>query len=194
MNNLTGIYIMKWKKAGLFYIGSTLDFKRRINNHCSELKIGTHPNKKAIDAYIQHGLPEFILIEPCSEGDLANKEFTYLSMYINDDKCINKSVNTSPRLNRTKIDATRNSLLEKPYPLPVNSSLYLLFNSESVRNRLGLPDNVRGRRLLYRHILMIEESDIEGSGVFKGTALVDIKRIRNEVNLRVNSKHLTLSS
>lgn len=63
--SVTCVYKILNRHNGMFYIGSTNNFKRRVGRHKTELKHGIHNNRYLQNAYNKYGLEyfEFIVIE-----------------------------------------------------------------------------------------------------------------------------------
>lgn len=81
----SGIYALYWEKTDLIYIGQSQDLIRRKKEHFKEILARTHSNYKIQKAYIEYGLPEFIILEYCYISQLNEleiywqKEFNSLS-------------------------------------------------------------------------------------------------------------------
>lgn len=72
----TGIYIIKNIETGMFYVGASRDYYRRISFHKSCLRLDKHSNKKLQNDWNQYGKEKFIFrfIEDCKEEDLKHRE------------------------------------------------------------------------------------------------------------------------
>ncbi len=55
MKRLAGIYLIKWQDSSSFYIGSSVNIPRRINDHFSLLRRGRHYNVALTAAYNKYG-------------------------------------------------------------------------------------------------------------------------------------------
>ena len=77
------IYIIKCIKNGKVYIGSTNNFKRRLSEHKSCLKLNKHSNKFLQDDYNKYGINCFIFKKLCycSFADRLVFEQFYIDKY-----------------------------------------------------------------------------------------------------------------
>lgn len=77
------VYIIKNKINGLFYIGSTNNFKRRKQEHFAELKNNTHHSKLMQKDYNCFGLEAFemSILEECEEVKQREREQYYIDLY-----------------------------------------------------------------------------------------------------------------
>lgn len=55
----SGLYVITCSKDHRFYVGQTIDFKRRENEHFSFLRRGLHHSRSLQTAFILHGQPAF---------------------------------------------------------------------------------------------------------------------------------------
>lgn len=55
MKRLAGIYLIKWQASSSFYIGSSVNIPRRINDHFNLLRRGKHYNVALTAAYNKYG-------------------------------------------------------------------------------------------------------------------------------------------
>lgn len=78
----TGIYFIKNKVNGFYYIGSSNDIGSRLIKHFSQLRKGNHPNGPMLADYNKFGpnVFEFGVLEYC-DSDLPNKERDYQNLY-----------------------------------------------------------------------------------------------------------------
>lgn len=83
MKEVSGIYAIINKENNKYYIGSSVNVKRRINEHKKHLKHQNHVNPYLQNAYNKNGLKGFkiILLEECSEEKLEEKENYYINKY-----------------------------------------------------------------------------------------------------------------
>ena len=72
-----------------FYIGSTINYNKRIRGHYNELKRNTHRNAHLQNAFNKHGYIEAELIEQCDTSRIHIKEQEYLDQWFGDDRCMN---------------------------------------------------------------------------------------------------------
>lgn len=76
----TGIYQIRNIHNNKLYIGSSVDLKRRKNDHFSSLKRGSHHSLKLQSAYSKHGESSFVfeILEECTKQQLIELEQIYL--------------------------------------------------------------------------------------------------------------------
>lgn len=87
-----GIYRITVKPTGQFYIGKSLDLKKRFASHRSNLKRGFHSNEHLQRAVNEHGIGAlaFDVMMICGdEAALAGVEDAHILKYINNDLCLN---------------------------------------------------------------------------------------------------------
>ena len=79
----TCIYKIENLKNNKVYIGSTIDFKRRIWKHQSELRLNRHPSKKLQNAWNHYNEENFSfdIIEECQKEELLEKEMNYITLF-----------------------------------------------------------------------------------------------------------------
>ena len=80
----SGIYKITNKINGKIYIGSSVDLKRRINEHFWELKNNRHPNIHLQYAYNKYGRNNFEVevIEYCNKNIVREREQYYIDKYL----------------------------------------------------------------------------------------------------------------
>lgn len=80
-----GIYKILNKINNKFYIGSSINIKRRWMHHKTYLNGGYHINKHLQNAWNKFGIEnfEFLILEETSEEELLAKEQYYLDLYKN---------------------------------------------------------------------------------------------------------------
>lgn len=78
--NKSGIYKITNNFDGKFYIGSSIDLKRRRSEHFRHLKHGIHHSSYLQNAYNKHGISnfKFEIIEYANEEDIRDIEQKYL--------------------------------------------------------------------------------------------------------------------
>ena len=76
VNGVCGIYRMTNTKTGKFYIGSSVDIRKRWYKHLSHLRRGIHANAHLQAAFTQSGEDAFLfqLVEACEPGALLALE------------------------------------------------------------------------------------------------------------------------
>ncbi len=75
------IYCIENTFNGKYYIGSAVNYSKRINNHKSDLRCNRHPNRKLQNSYNKHGLEWFrffILEEVDDSNSLIEREQYYI--------------------------------------------------------------------------------------------------------------------
>jgi len=89
--------------SGQFYVGQTINIKKRWKRHLQELKYGYHHNKHLQNIFNKHGLNylEFIIVAECNIEELDILEQKYLDEYLENPLCLNISKDsTSPTRGR----------------------------------------------------------------------------------------------
>lgn len=83
----TGIYGIKCKASGKYYIGQSIKMKNRLCNHRSVLRAGKHFNTHLQKAYSKYGEEEFEFfeIEVCGEDKLCEREQYWVAYYNSSD-------------------------------------------------------------------------------------------------------------
>lgn len=76
-----GIYALYWQDKGLVYIGQTANIVRRITQHISYLKAGTHENYKVQNAFDKYGMPQHYVLEECTLEDINNCEISWITEF-----------------------------------------------------------------------------------------------------------------
>lgn len=90
----SGIYQIINLVNGKKYVGRSLNIKKRLAEHKSNLRKNMHPNKHLQFSYNKHGLNNFkfsVLEEACG-ATYINREQWYLDNYIDFDKDYNNSI------------------------------------------------------------------------------------------------------
>lgn len=72
-----------------FYIGSSIHFDYRLNEHTRKLRNKRHVNKRMQQAFNLYEMFEMELIEPCSPDDLARLEQEYIDQWFEHEDCLN---------------------------------------------------------------------------------------------------------
>lgn len=104
---VSGIYCIQNIITGKRYIGSSVDVKRRLSEHRSDLRCGVHANPYLQSSFSCHGESEFIfsLVEKVDKPDLASREkywIDYYNAYISDDGYNVEAPYRGPVLEETK--------------------------------------------------------------------------------------------
>ena len=87
---ISGIYKIVNKINGKYYVGSSINVKRRWNEHKSELNKNVHINSYLQNSWNKYGKNnfDFIIIKEVSKSDLIIEEQKYLDEIKNDRKNI----------------------------------------------------------------------------------------------------------
>lgn len=77
------IYLIRNLANGKVYIGQTINYRRRKNNHISKLNAGRHFNMYLQKAWNKYGANafQFEMLEECEVRDLDKKEREYIKLY-----------------------------------------------------------------------------------------------------------------
>jgi group I intron endonuclease len=88
-----GIYNIKNKKSGKFYLGSSINIERRFGRHMNDLRKNKHDNVYLQRAWNKYGEKsfEFLINRECSSIDLLNEEQKDLDMWVGNPDCYNLS-------------------------------------------------------------------------------------------------------
>lgn len=97
-----GIYKIINVVNNKFYVGSTVDLKRRKARHFSELRTGKHNNRHLQAAWVKYGEQAFVFVvveEIAVDADLLAAENRWLKEHVGKDYCYNIGVDaTAPML------------------------------------------------------------------------------------------------
>lgn len=79
----SGIYMIRNMVNNKCYIGQSKNVDRRLKEHMSKLKRGSHPNTHLQYAYNKYGPEAFdaFLLEPCSIDSLNSEEQRFIAAY-----------------------------------------------------------------------------------------------------------------
>jgi group I intron endonuclease len=94
MNKISGIYKIINKTNGKYYIGSSINIKRRWSNHKDMLKRNIHPNSHLQSSWKKYGKDnfEFLIVETISPNLLVEVEQKYLDASFKESrKCYNNN-------------------------------------------------------------------------------------------------------
>ena len=106
-----GIYQIKNKYNGKFYIGSSVDIRGRFYNHKGQLNRNIHDNQYLQNAWNKYGESnfEFSVIKGCDPSDLIVEEQKELDAHFGKEYCYNLSPSADvpmrgiPRSEETKL-------------------------------------------------------------------------------------------
>ena len=88
----SGIYKITCTANSHFYIGRTVNFKKRVEQHRTDLKRGVHKNQRLQHCYSKYGANSILyeLIEPMENADLlVEEEQRLIDKFIDDESCMN---------------------------------------------------------------------------------------------------------
>lgn len=79
-NKISGIYGILNTQNGKWYVGQSVDVKKRWRSHRRELSLGIHPNAHLQSAFsfYGNGAFSFELLEECAESDLDDREIFWI--------------------------------------------------------------------------------------------------------------------
>ena len=84
----SGIYKIELGN-GYFYIGSSVNLKRRKVVHKTDLRSLRHSNQKMQNCWNKYGIFEFIVLEECEISDLLLREQQLIDKHFSDPKNVN---------------------------------------------------------------------------------------------------------
>lgn len=85
----SGIYVIRNKINGNFYIGSTTNFSKRKNKHFRYLRTNKHENQHLQNAFNKYGETAFEFLVIKRTDDLLNEEQKLLDEYFGKPVCYN---------------------------------------------------------------------------------------------------------
>lgn len=88
----TGIYALYWEQESQVYIGRGSCIENRFNSHRNLMLKNEHYNYKVTSMYNKYGLPQFLILEECTENLLDTLEI----FYINEFNSIDDGLNINP--------------------------------------------------------------------------------------------------
>ena len=74
---------------GYFYIGSSVNLKRRKVVHKTDLRSLRHSNQKMQNCWNKYGIFEFVVLEECEKSDLLLREQQLIDKHFSDPKNVN---------------------------------------------------------------------------------------------------------
>jgi len=80
-NNKCGVYLIKNKITGNYYVGSSVNIYRRSSGHKSKLLANKHSNQHLQNAINKYGIENFCfeILELCSKEEVRKKEGFYIT-------------------------------------------------------------------------------------------------------------------
>lgn len=81
--NFCGIYICLCLATGKYYLGSSINFSRRLKCHLSDLSLQKHDNGRVQNAWNKYGEKNFIWlkVKECKDANVTEIEQFYLDKY-----------------------------------------------------------------------------------------------------------------
>jgi group I intron endonuclease len=110
-----GIYIIKNKKNGNFYLGQSGNLRRRWQSHHQRLIKGIHSNPHLQAAWNKYGESafEFLVLEYCAIEQLDEREQRYLTSHVEKGNCYNIAKDaTAPMRGKTHTPEARQKIAE----------------------------------------------------------------------------------
>ena len=108
------VYKIECKTTGKFYVGSSVNIKKRWYEHKRKLRNNEHPNPHLQSAWNKHGEPAFsfhVLATVDSADEMLKLEQEHIDQHKNKDYFFNTSVSVvSPRLGRPVTEETKSKL------------------------------------------------------------------------------------
>ena len=99
MNSNCGVYCIRCKVNNKAYIGSSVDIKKRWNDHKGALRRGKHPNKQLQEDYNKYGADSFLytILINCKPQMLLKYENMYILLFNTRDKSIGYNISKAAR-------------------------------------------------------------------------------------------------
>lgn len=113
-NNKSGIYFIFNIVTRNLYVGSTVNFKKRMNRHILELRNSKHCNTHLQNAWNKYGMESFIFIvvEYTSIENLIEREQFWLEQFDFEKQLYNICPTADSRLGRLQTQETKNKISE----------------------------------------------------------------------------------
>ena len=88
-----GVYYLKHKPSGKFYIGATQDLEKRWASHVSRLKNGKHHKRIQAVYNMTNDIEDWSirLVESCKKSQLNKTEQKYVTKHFSNPLCLNKN-------------------------------------------------------------------------------------------------------
>lgn len=109
---ICGIYGIVNTANGKWYVGQSVDLKRRIDAHLNNLKLGRHYNGHLQAAFIKYRADSFEwhIIEETNEEVLDARECAWITHYKSNQERFGYNLNTGGKLNKHHSEATRRKI------------------------------------------------------------------------------------
>lgn len=99
IENKSGIYCIYFEQDNnKYYIGCSLNIKKRINDHVSMLNMHKHHNYKIQSLYNKYGIPIFEVLEYCGADVLFQLEIQYINEFDSFNTGLNLTIGGNGRL------------------------------------------------------------------------------------------------
>lgn len=121
---MIGIYKISFSN-GHYYIGQSVNTKRRESQHRRELSLGIHSNKRLQNCFDKYGSFLFEVIEECSKEDLSKVEDKYLFDNIDNDNCCNICRYANSVYKTKHTEETRNKISAYQHLTGKNKPVYM---------------------------------------------------------------------
>lgn len=164
----SGVYTIVNKLNNKIYVGESIDVKKRLTQHKSDLKNGRHPNLHLQRSVNQEGIEnfEFQLLEHCNEEFLKSFENYWCNLLDahNPEKGYNFDSCDPNGICRKKSKETRLLISEKAkdrLSLPSNNPFYGKTHSAETREIISKVH--KGKRLSEEHKYILKASHVRGA-------------------------------
>jgi len=107
-NNSTGIYCITIGPK--FYIGSCINFEKRMKEHTRKLGYGTHVNAYVQSSFDKYQTFDAEIMEFCSPSNLEAREQFYIDQWFDNDDCLNLRPHARTMLGFKHSDASREKI------------------------------------------------------------------------------------
>lgn len=139
---MSHIYALYWENSGTVYIGQTITDKR-IKNHLSAMRSGTHTNYKIQRQYNEEGEPTYVILEKCLEDSLNLAELNWIREF----NALEEGLNISDGTTVGRGVTAPNSKYSKKTVLKIFSMLYRdALSYSKIEKRLnlkqGMPEKI----------------------------------------------------
>jgi hypothetical protein len=107
-NHSCGIYCITIGPK--FYIGSAINFNKRMKEHTRKLGTGKHVNAYVQSSFDKYQTFDAEVMEFCSPSDLEAREQFYIDQWFDNDDCLNLRPDVKTMLGFKHSDATKKKL------------------------------------------------------------------------------------
>jgi group I intron endonuclease len=139
---IIGIYKLSWEGVEHFYIGQSIDIKKRFTSHKKTMIANKHKNIRVQRCYDKYGLPNFEIIEECLYEELNDKEQYYLDINFNKRGCCNLNSNAFSTKGYKYDEIALKSIREKKalieYPKGENAHRFGKKHTEEAKQKLSV--------------------------------------------------------